>query len=465
MSTIIPIDTLTEVQLKQIQDMLSIVPIDKEEEERKKWNKMAASKIPSKPKEIIPMFQIDYIDGKPYVRIPFRFGSAFLNKLANRDEDKLKNYVRVNYKFEAKLRPSQIPVAEEAYKQLAATGTTTLCLPTGFGKTLLSLYLAGLTKGIIAVNITIQALTDSWLSTFLKCYPDMKDRIWVVGENDMPADPAFILFMYTRYEKIPQDLRKRISCLVIDEAHLHCTIGKVPALLSITPKFVIACTATLERNDGLETMMHTLVGTHNIERLSENPFTMIKLKTGIKIEEESSRLGQLDYSKFVNKQAECLERNLMAVNIINGNKHRKFMILTKTKEHVNNLETLFKHYGLPCTTYFGNKKSYKDEKILIGSLGKISTGFDMATASEDFDGVNADVLILMTSIKKEPLLKQTIGRVVGRSDNPTIIYFIDNNGTQSRHFNSNKTMIEKCKGEIKTIEYDGSVAGGGIVLK
>jgi superfamily II DNA or RNA helicase len=460
MSTLIPIESLTEVQLKQIQDMLSIVPIDKEEEERKKWNKMAASKIPSKPKEIIPMFQIDYIDMKPYVRVPFRFGSAFLNKLANRDKD----FTRVNYKFEAKLRPAQIPVAEEAYKQLAATGSTNLRLNTGFGKTLLSLYLAGLTKGIIAVNIPIQAVTDSWISTFNKCYPDMKDRIWIVGENEMPPEPVFILFMHTRYEKIPLNLRKNISCYIIDETHLFCTPCRVATLLSIQPKYVIGLSATPDRNDGLETMIHTITGTHNIERVSENPFKLIKLKTGIKIEEERGIVG-LNYSKFVNDQANCLERNIMAVNIINGNKHKKYMILTKTKEHVTNLEALFHHYGLSSTTYFGSKKSYKDDKILIGSLSKVATGFDMATAAEEFDGVNADVLILMTTIKNENLLKQTIGRVVGRAPNPVIIAFVDENSTQKKHLSLNKAMIEKVKGEIIEIKYDEFIAGGGIILK
>jgi superfamily II DNA or RNA helicase len=464
MSTLLPISSLHESKFKELETLLSIVPVDKEEEERKKWNKMASSKIPSKAKEIIPMFQIDYLGGAPYIRLPFRFASAYLGKMANREPEQAKKYSRVEYDFKAELRPNQIPVAEEAFKQMASTGTTTLCLPTGFGKTLLSLYLAGLTKGIIAVNITIQALTESWLSTFLKCYPSMKDRIWVVGENEMPPDPAFILFMYTRYEKIPIELRNKISCLVIDEAHLHCTIGKVPALLSINPRYVIACTATLERNDGLESMMHTVVGTHNIERLSENPFKMVKLLTGLKLEEEQGMFG-LNYSKFVNEQADCMERNIMAVNIVNGNKHRKFMILTKTKEHVTNLEKLFKHYGLPCTTYFGSKKSYKDEKILIGSISKMGTGFDSATASDDFDGINANVLILMTTIKKEALMKQVCGRVVGRAENPTVVYMIDNNGTQKRHFNSTKSMIERCKGEIVEIKYDGSVAGGGVVLK
>ena len=94
----------------------------------------------------------------------------------------------------------------------------------------------------------------------------------------------------------------------------------------------------------------------------------------------------------------------------------------------------------------------------------ISTGFDVSTSAEEYDGMEADVLILMMTIKKEPLMKQTIGRVVGRAKTPTVIYFIDENGSQKRHFNGTKKMIEEVKGEIVTIDYVSNVAGGGVVL-
>lgn len=463
MATLLPVGTLTDDKFKQIQDMLSIIPIDKEEEERKKWMNMAKSKIPSKPKEIIPMFLVDYIEKIPYIRIPFRFACALQGKLVNREPEQVELYPKIDFQFKATLRPAQIPVAQEAYAQLAATGTTTLCLPTGFGKTLLSLYMAGLCRNIIAVNLPSQSLIESWSSTFIKCYPDCKDRIWIVGENEMPENPALILFMYTRFDKIPPYLRRQIGCYIIDECHLHCTVGKVGALLSITPRYVIALSATPERNDSLENMIYTIVGTHRIERLSENPFQLIKLKTGIKIEEERGMFG-LNYSAFVNNQANSLERNSEIINIIHGNRHRKFMILTKTKEHVTNLENLFKHYGMPCTTYFGSKKNYKDEKILIGSLSKLSTGFDTATSAVDFDGINANVLILATTIKNKALFRQTIGRVVGRAENPVVVYLIDKNSTQTRHFNETKELVESCKGNITTIEYDETIPGGGVVL-
>jgi hypothetical protein len=40
MSTLIPIASLSDAQLKQVQEMLAIVPYDKEEEERKRQKAM-----------------------------------------------------------------------------------------------------------------------------------------------------------------------------------------------------------------------------------------------------------------------------------------------------------------------------------------------------------------------------------------------------------------------------------------
>jgi superfamily II DNA or RNA helicase len=138
--------------------------------------------------------------------------------------------------------------------------------------------------------------------------------------------------------------------------------------------------------------------------------------------------------------------------------------LTKTKDHVNNLEKMFKENGINCSTYFGSKKKFSDERVLIGSLSKISTGFDYSSVARDFDGVMSDTLILAATIKKETLLRQTLGRVNGRSENPSIIYLIDRNVSQARHFNGTKEMILKAKGEIIELQYNDEVPGGGVVL-
>jgi superfamily II DNA or RNA helicase len=458
MATLIPIDAYSESQFKEICKLLTLVPISKEAEARKKWS-YGKSKIPEAKKEHIPMFIVDYIDGKAYLRIPFRFGCGLLGKLANRDRE----YPKVEYNFSISLRDYQIPIVQEAYMQMYSYGTTTLALPTGFGKTIMSAYLLAQTKCMACVIINLQTLIASWYNTFVTCFPELKDRIWVVGEGKIPDNVAIIISMDGRVDKIPESIRKNIGCAVYDEVHLLMTISKVSPLLFFEPKYVIMNSATLDRDDGMEVMIHSIAGTHNVERLSEKPFKLYKVNTGIKIPEEMGQFG-LNYGALVNEQADCMERNVMAINIIAGNPGRKFFIYCKTKKHVDNLAALCKHYGMDHDTLYGNKKKFDDKNILIFSVSKTGTGFDLSAALGDaFSGKNPDVLILMTSIKSIPKLKQVLGRVL-RSDKPHFVYLIDQNRTTRSHYNQTKEMFVKAKGVIKEIDYDATIRGGGVVI-
>lgn len=458
MASLICIDDYPDSKTTELVKLLTLVPKDKEAEEKKKW-KFAKKQFPTAQKELISMYQYDYTEGKKYLRVPFRFAAAFGGKLPNRE----KNFPKVEYKFNISLRDYQVSIVQEAYQQLYNYGTTSLNIYTGGGKTIMSAYLSSVIQCITCVYINLSTLVPSWYNTFCLCFPDMKDDIWIVGDTPMPENPKLIICMDQRHDKIPEGIRKQIGCLIIDEAHLFCTISKVPVLLSIEPKYIIICTATLDRNDGMEIMIHSIAGTHCVTRFSEKPFKLFKVNTGIKLPEESGKMG-LDYSKFANEQAECQERNLMAINIIHGNPDHKFMVFTKTKKHVENIALLCKHFNIEHDTLYGSKKKFEDKKVLLFSSAKAGTGFDLSAAlAEAFSGVNPDVLILMTTIKAIPKLKQVLGRVL-RSDKPNFVYLIDKNNVCKSHYNLTKQMFIDSKAEIKEIAYDASIAGGGVII-
>lgn len=457
MATLIPIDLSNDKEVLKYSKMLTLVPIDKEAEERKKY-KFKKGPPPQK-KEHIPMFQYDYVDGKTFLRIPFRVGCGLQNKLVNRDIE----HPRIDYKFAISLREHQVSIVQEAYMQLYQYGTTSLNIYTGGGKTIMSAYLLSQARLITCVYINMQPLIASWYNTFTTCFPDMKDRIWIVGEGPAPPNVCLIICMYQRVEHIPDEIKKQIGCLIIDEAHEFCTISKVPALLALTPRYVVVCTATLDRNDGMEVMIHSIVGTHGVERMSEKPYRLFKLKTGLTIEQEVGRFG-IDYGKLVNTQADNMDRNVMAMNIIHGNRDHKFMIFCKTKAHVEKLAELCKHFGFEYDSLYGSKKKFEDKKVLLLSVSKAGTGFDISAALGDlFSGVQPDVLILMTTIKKIPKFKQLVGRVL-RADSPNIVYFIDKNPIFGRHFNEVKDVITKAKGEIIEVDYNPNVPGGNVKI-
>lgn len=460
MATLIPIDAYSEAQFKEICKLLTLVPESKEQKAKAKWS-FGKSKIPVQQKQHIPMFMVDYIDGKAYLRVPFRFGCGFLGKLVNRDRE----YPKIEYNFAGTLRDYQIEIVQEAYMQLYNYGTTTLNVFTGAGKTYMSAWLLTQTKCIACVLINLQTLINSWYNTFCSSFPDMKERIWIVGEGPIPENVAIMICMDGRIDKIPEDLKRKVGTLLVDEIHLLTTASKVKALLSLEPKYVIANSATIERDDGMETMVYTIVGAHSVVRMSQKPFKFYKVNTGIRIPEEMTNQGVLNYSAFINDQADCMERNIMAINIIAGNPGRKFFIYCKTKKHVDNLAELCKHYGIEYDTLYGNKKKFEDKNVLIFSVSKTGTGFDLSAALGDaFSGKNPDVLILMTTIKSIPKLKQVLGRVL-RSDKPHFVMLIDSNNVQKKHYRETKQMFIDSKGVIKEIDYDPTIRGGGVVIK
>lgn len=459
MATLIPIDNYSEAQFKEITKMLTLVPASKELEARKKWN-FGKNKIPEKKEAHVPMFMVDYIEGRAYLRVPFRFGCGLLNKLVNRETE----YPRIEYNFSIQLRDYQVSIVQEAYMQLYSYGTTTLNVFTGAGKTIMSAYLLSQTRYIACVLINLQTLIPSWYNTFTMCFPDMKDRIWIVGEGPIPDNVCIMICMDGRIDKIPEEIKRKVGTFIVDEAHLLTTISKVPALLAFEPKYIIMNSATLERDNGMEIMIHSIAGTHGVVRMSQKPFKLYKVNTGIKIPEEIGQFG-VNYGALVNDQAETMERNVMAINIIAGNPGRKFFIYCKTKKHVELLAQLCNYYGMDNDTLYGSKKKFQDKNILIFSVSKTGTGFDLSAAlGEAFSGVQPDVLILMTSIKSIPKLKQVLGRVL-RSDSPHFVYLVDTNRIFKNHYNQTKEMFVKSCAKITEIDYNPDIRGGGVVIK
>ena len=106
----------------------------------------------------------------------------------------------------------------------------------------------------------------------------------------------------------------------------------------------------------------------------------------------------------------------------------------------------------------GSMKSYKNARALIGTIPKIGTGFDEATACADYDGKRLSWLLVGLSIKSDVILEQCVGRVM-RAANPVVIVFVDNNPIAKKHWKAENKWFAKSGGtvEVKTCagtEYD-----------
>jgi len=92
----------------------------------------------------------------------------------------------------------------------------------------------------------------------------------------------------------------------------------------------------------------------------------------------------------------------------------------------------------------GNKKTYKNCGILIGTLSKMKVGFDGEKACIDFDGKNFDLLLNTMSVKD---VEQLAGRIQ-RCNRPIIVDFVDKFSSFDKHWALRSTWYQSRNGAL-----------------
>jgi len=433
MAVRIKLDTLNEEQKKIIRERLYLQP--------KKTN-FAVNKFYAVEKDPVLFYWIDKPNNE--IILPYTFANALLGRHINSEL----TYPPGKFKFLGKLRDYQLPIVEEAMNQLKTTGTTSLLLATGLGKSIISAYLSSQLEGLVLILTNRETIQKGWLET----YKDNTDAgIWVIDSKmKIPEKCNVILTMDGKFEKIPWEIRKMVSVLVIDEAHLFSTPSQVPVLLGTCPKYIIICTATLERPDDMHRMIYHISGTHNVTVKNTKKFTVFKLSTGIKTELVKNKTGVVDFSKLTSNLANDPLRNEVIVDLIEKNKEHKIMLLSWSKKHIELLFEVLKNRGVSVDYLTGTKSKYIDSQVLLGTISKVSTGFDAKNVAVDFNGMDISMLILVGSTKSHNLHIQSIGRAF-RSKDPVIVDFVDDNKISQNHWNIRRRHYEEMNCEIKEI--------------
>ena len=440
----VKLDALTEEHKRIIREKLYLQP---------KTTNFAVNKFSNVEKDPILFYWIDKPNNE--IVLPYTFANCLFQKHLNSQN----TYPPGSYKFTGKLRDYQIPLVEQAMKQLTERGTTLLNFVTGGGKTVSAVYLAskllsGGTGGLVLVLTNRATIQKGWEETI----KDNTDAgIWLVdAKMKIPQTCNIILCMDGRFEKIPQEIRKIISVVIIDEAHLFNTVSNVSVLLGTTPKYVIACSATPERTDGMHSMMLNIIGTHKVEMKAEKHFTVYKLCTGIETELVKNKQGTTDFSALTRDLSFDVKRNTIIINCIEQNSDKKILLLSWSVGHCELLYDVLKARGQSVAILAGNKSKYVDSRILIGTVSKISTGFDAKNCATDFDGIDIQLMILCGSTKSHNIHIQSIGRAF-RSDSPIIVDIVDDNSISKRHWTERKKNYLQMNCEIKEIRISENI--------
>jgi len=432
MSVVIKRDELTEEKINLIRKFLFLQP-------KEKFNYGSHHSTP-KSDPVLFYSVVEGHGGENYVFIPYRFSEVLLGENRNLSG----SYTPSVFEFTGALRDYQAEDMPLALEMLEKHGTVSLGYYPGYGKTLISSYIASKYKLLTVVLMHRITFIKQWYKTFTKF---TNARLWMVGEEEKPPIFNVIVCLDERVGKIPVEIRNRVGMMVIDEAHAFCTKKQAPRLLSFHPKYIIALSATLERDDGMHEMIYAMCGDHRITREMKKEFHVYKVDTGIKGIRKDRKGGKgVEWHPLAKSLAFNDERNRMIVAMALKNPTHKIVILTGYVSHTKLLHKTLSDLGESVDYLCGNKKNYKNSRVLIGTIDKIGTGFDEESFCDDFNGVKINLGILAHSIASKKLLEQSVGRVF-RASFPNIFHLVDDDKTIQRHWTNAKRWY-KSKGGI-----------------
>ena len=368
--------------------------------------------------------------------IPFSYAIKELNL-----KRPLRNkYPAMNLKFEGTLRDEQSIVKKEAIDILSETGSVIISMYTGGGKTITSISIACdiKLKTLIIVNKIV--LIKQWEDSILQFCP--KARIQkLITKSKFDDSCDFYIMNATNIPKMGVKFFEKIGLIIGDEVHLLVAESLVKSFLNISPRYLIALSATAYRYDDLGGLLPLFFGRRSIIREMNREHIVYKVETGIIIENEIiAETGKINWGAVLKKQSSNTDRNDLIVKIIKYFSERVFIVMCKRVEQAKYIYNKLKEAGESVDNLIGSKQTFDREcRCLVSIQTKTGTGFDWP---------KVNTLLLATDTSSYFI--QSLGRIFRTKDTiPMVFDIVDANFVLVNHYKQRRDVYEKVGGKIK----------------
>lgn len=424
MSALVSIESLSIETRKRMISDLEVCP------------KVATGKDKYKPKDKFPVY--DIVDDN-LVAIPFAYFTHHLNM--GFPNDKHFGH-KLDTEFVGSLLQRQYLILQPCLDVLNDTRSLLISTATGYGKTIMAIYLACKIKYQTLIICHRTQIAKQWINTINKvCLDPIVQLITSTNEIDPMAD--FYIINTVNVSKRKRYDFFQCKTLVVDEAHTICTNKYSRALNFVFPKFMILLTATPNRDDDQDIILEMFGGPTMIYRPLTDLFNVYLIYTKFKPTIKQTERKELDWHSILESQVLDNDRNNLIVNICRFFTTRNILVLCKRKEHARILHQALKGFGEDVDIFVGNHKNVNyNSRILLVTYSKGGVGFDHP---------KMDTLLVAADV--EDGYVQYLGRVFRKEYGwPCIIDLIDSFGPLIKH---SKTRINICKqsgGQIKLFD-------------
>lgn len=343
-------------------------------------------------------------------------------------QPEIKDYTRklseVRFTFRGSLKPAQEP----AVQAILGRRFSTLCSPTGSGKTVMGLYVIAQRKQPALVIVHTTALLEQWIDRATTFLDIGREEIGIIGQGNRRVGKRLTIALVQTLRKCAKEVAPLIGHLLVDECHHTPASTFLQSVTSFDSIYTLGLSATHERRDGLTPFIYWYVGPLAYE-VSQK--ALIREGEIIHVEpviRKTDFVPSLDIdpvwerSKLIYELCNDNQRNLLiAKDVIKESKIGLCIVLTDRTEHCEILTNILIGLGTNAEFCHGGVPRERQAQI-INALNKEKLQVLVATGQllgEGFDCKRLSALFLATPIKFSGRLIQYLGRVARTADGKT----------------------------------------------
>lgn len=417
--------------------LLSLATFKNPEYIKKQRMRMPVWNIPS-------MITIARINSK-YLCLPRGCLSELNRKCHCQLEERFTSVSKINVKFNGKLRDTQQCALDKVKdKQLAM-----ICGHTGFGKTVVGLALISLRCARTVIIVSTTSLAKQWQKQafkFLKIFDKpfieftskhhliKKQKVEIIsGSRNHPSHLIDIITIQKLTRMSAAERKKFFSSynqVIVDECHHIAATTFEKVLASANCKYLLGLTATPERKDGLEKIMHMRLGPivyQSSDEVTKNVLLhryLYPRYCGI----TDGNTENKTYNEKIQDLATNSERNEKIVKDVMNclNEGRHILLLSERIEHLKILNQLLRQRVKKYRVYLitGNLGDIKEinltrPAVILSTSKYVGEGLDLPSL---------DTLFVTMPFSWKGNTKQYIGRLernLGQKDELRVFDYID----------------------------------------
>jgi superfamily II DNA or RNA helicase len=339
--------------------------------------------------------------------------------------------------FNTVLREEQTEVKKEIIENLNRYGCTIVYAYTGFGKSITTIYIASKLKLKTLIILNRLVLIKQW-SDSIKKFCD-NATVQCVKPKSKKQDCDFYIINAINVSKMGHDFFSDIGFVIIDEVHLIIAEKISECLKYITPRYVIGLSATPNRFDGMDILFDLYCGESRVHRKLNRHHIAYQVDSKF-IPTVELLNGKINWNTVIESQSNDIDRNELIIKIIKFFRYRIFLVICKRISQADYILNRLESDGEDVTGLFGNRMKYNENsRILIGTTGKCSTGFDHP---------RLDTLLLASDV--EAYYQQVLGRIFRTKEGVPIIFdIVDNNSILKKHWRTRRAVYIEQGGQVK----------------